>query len=224
MQTHVLPNPYLDVEKAVDCSWCLQCDGVHSVLILCLQDCLRACQEQIESLLESSLRQAQQHSGTTETKRVDEDVDLSCTPTDVRDINIWNDRQPRRTMTWWSRESCRQRVVTGGLGSGRLIWTQPPLLLLLPGGLLRWPRCHSHARCPLRLPRWDRVPPGRPPPRNKPQVTFPASVPSHPGKRNEHYRNVQERKKTRILMTCVGWSWSHKADILVDIFSYSLKY
>ncbi|KAM8762927.1 G1/S-specific cyclin-D1 [Acanthopagrus latus] len=51
-------------------------------------DCLRACQEQIESLLESSLRQAQQHSSTTETKLVDEEVDLSCTPTDVRDINI----------------------------------------------------------------------------------------------------------------------------------------
>ncbi|MED6289609.1 G1/S-specific cyclin-D1 [Characodon lateralis] len=51
-------------------------------------DCLRSCQEQIESLLESSLRQAQQHSGTTETKRMDEEVDLSCTPTDVRDVNI----------------------------------------------------------------------------------------------------------------------------------------
>ncbi|XP_041647240.1 G1/S-specific cyclin-D1 [Cheilinus undulatus] len=51
-------------------------------------DCLRACQEQIESLLESSLRQAQQHAVSTESKRVDEDVDLSCTPTDVRDINI----------------------------------------------------------------------------------------------------------------------------------------
>ncbi|XP_056268090.1 G1/S-specific cyclin-D1 isoform X2 [Pseudoliparis swirei] len=50
-------------------------------------DCLRSCQEQIESLLESSLRQAQQHN-TTETKHVDEDVDLSSTPTDVRDINI----------------------------------------------------------------------------------------------------------------------------------------
>uniref|UniRef100_A0A3Q3MWD1 Cyclin D1 n=1 Tax=Labrus bergylta TaxID=56723 RepID=A0A3Q3MWD1_9LABR len=33
------------------------------------QDCLRACQEQIESLLESSLRQAQQHAGSTESKR-----------------------------------------------------------------------------------------------------------------------------------------------------------
>ncbi|XP_037547277.1 G1/S-specific cyclin-D1 [Nematolebias whitei] len=51
-------------------------------------DCLRSCQEQIESLLESSLRQAQLHSGTTETKHVDEEVDLSCTPTDVRDVNI----------------------------------------------------------------------------------------------------------------------------------------
>ncbi|XP_030636070.1 G1/S-specific cyclin-D1-like [Chanos chanos] len=50
-------------------------------------DCLRACQEQIESLLETSLRQAQQHSISTETKSI-EDVDLSCTPTDVRDVNI----------------------------------------------------------------------------------------------------------------------------------------
>lgn len=59
------------------------------------QDCLRSCQEQIESLLESSLRQAQQHI-STETKRVEEDVDLSCTPTDVRDINIWRDRYSSR--------------------------------------------------------------------------------------------------------------------------------
>ncbi|XP_040023987.2 G1/S-specific cyclin-D1 [Gasterosteus aculeatus] len=51
-------------------------------------DCLRSCQEQIESLLESSLRQAQQLSSAAESKHVDEDVDLSCTPTDVRDINI----------------------------------------------------------------------------------------------------------------------------------------
>ncbi|XP_034039705.1 G1/S-specific cyclin-D1 [Thalassophryne amazonica] len=51
-------------------------------------DCLRSCQEQIESLLESTLRQAQQYSSTTETKHVEEDVDVSCTPTDVRDVNI----------------------------------------------------------------------------------------------------------------------------------------
>lgn len=51
-------------------------------------DCLRSCQEQIEALLESSLRQAQQYSGSPETKHVEEEVDLSCTPTDVRDINI----------------------------------------------------------------------------------------------------------------------------------------
>ncbi|KAG5848906.1 G1/S-specific cyclin-D1 [Anguilla anguilla] len=51
-------------------------------------DCLRACQEQIESLLETSLRQAQQHNVSSETKTVEEEVDLSCTPTDVRDVNI----------------------------------------------------------------------------------------------------------------------------------------
>ncbi|XP_012695546.1 G1/S-specific cyclin-D1 [Clupea harengus] len=51
-------------------------------------DCLRACQEQIESLLETSLRQAQQHAVSPETKTMEEEVDLSCTPTDVRDVNI----------------------------------------------------------------------------------------------------------------------------------------
>ncbi|MGH0155734.1 UNVERIFIED_CONTAM: hypothetical protein FKN15_030356 [Acipenser sinensis] len=51
-------------------------------------DCLRACQEQIESLLETSLRQAQQHNISSETKTVEEEVDISCTPTDVRDVNI----------------------------------------------------------------------------------------------------------------------------------------
>lgn len=53
-----------------------------------LQDCLRACQEQIESLLESSLQQAQHHNSTKEPKCVGGEADLSCTPTDVRDINI----------------------------------------------------------------------------------------------------------------------------------------
>ncbi|XP_018619398.1 G1/S-specific cyclin-D1 [Scleropages formosus] len=53
-------------------------------------DCLRSCQEQIESLLESSLRQAhqQQHGVSTDTKGVEDEADLSCTPTDVRDVNI----------------------------------------------------------------------------------------------------------------------------------------
>ncbi|KAL4642029.1 G1/S-specific cyclin-D1-like [Arapaima gigas] len=53
-------------------------------------DCLRSCQEQIESLLESSLRQAhqQQHDVSTDSKGVEDEADLSCTPTDVRDVNI----------------------------------------------------------------------------------------------------------------------------------------
>ncbi|KAJ3593460.1 hypothetical protein NHX12_005795 [Muraenolepis orangiensis] len=51
-------------------------------------DCLRSCQEQIEALLESSLRKAQQYSLPAEAKHAEEEVDLSCTPTDVRDINI----------------------------------------------------------------------------------------------------------------------------------------
>uniref|UniRef100_H3AZA5 Cyclin D1 n=1 Tax=Latimeria chalumnae TaxID=7897 RepID=H3AZA5_LATCH len=59
-----------------------------SQTIKCDSDCLRACQEQIESLLEISLRQAQHHSISSETKTVEDEVDLSCTPTDVRDVNI----------------------------------------------------------------------------------------------------------------------------------------
>lgn len=51
-------------------------------------DCLRACQEQIESLLETSLRQAQQHALPMETKNRSEGQDLSTTPTDVQDVNI----------------------------------------------------------------------------------------------------------------------------------------
>ncbi|NP_001079474.1 G1/S-specific cyclin-D1 b [Xenopus laevis] len=60
-----------------------------SQVIKCDPDCLRACQEQIESLLESSLRQAQQqHNTSSDTKNMEEEVDISCTPTDVRDVNI----------------------------------------------------------------------------------------------------------------------------------------
>ncbi|XP_029438366.1 G1/S-specific cyclin-D1 [Rhinatrema bivittatum] len=66
-----------------------------SQVIKCDPDCLRACQEQIESLLESSLRQAQQHISSSESKTVEHEAglsctpaDLSCTPTDVRDVNI----------------------------------------------------------------------------------------------------------------------------------------
>lgn len=55
------------------------------------QDCLRACQEQIEALLESSLRQAQQQDldpKAAEEEEEEEELDLACTPTDVRDVNI----------------------------------------------------------------------------------------------------------------------------------------
>lgn len=52
-------------------------------------DCLRSCQEQIEALLESSLRQAQQqHHSSSDSKLQEPSTDLSCTPTDVRDVNI----------------------------------------------------------------------------------------------------------------------------------------
>ncbi|XP_059255182.1 G1/S-specific cyclin-D1 isoform X2 [Mustela nigripes] len=62
-----------------------------SKVIKCDADCLRACQEQIEALLESSLRQAQQQSldpKAAEEEEEEEEADLACTPTDVRDVNI----------------------------------------------------------------------------------------------------------------------------------------
>lgn len=71
------------VGSALEPGWSLCSAGLLSP-----QDCLRACQEQIESLLETSLRQAQQHAVTTETKNVHEGQCLSATPTDVQDVNI----------------------------------------------------------------------------------------------------------------------------------------
>ncbi|KAM6159362.1 G1/S-specific cyclin-D1 [Rhynchocyon petersi] len=62
-----------------------------SKVIKCDPDCLRACQEQIEALLESSLRQAQQQNldpKAAEEEEEEEEVDLACTPTDVRDVSI----------------------------------------------------------------------------------------------------------------------------------------
>ncbi|XP_037373314.1 G1/S-specific cyclin-D1 [Talpa occidentalis] len=62
-----------------------------SKVIKCDPDCLRACQEQIEALLEASLRQAQQNldpKAAEEEAEEEEELDLACTPTDVRDVNI----------------------------------------------------------------------------------------------------------------------------------------
>lgn len=75
--------------KALATSLWLNKDPLH--LRLPLQDCLRACQEQIEALLESSLRQVQQNidpKATEEEGEAEEEADLACTPTDVRDVDI----------------------------------------------------------------------------------------------------------------------------------------
>ncbi|KAK2832507.1 hypothetical protein Q7C36_015969 [Tachysurus vachellii] len=53
-------------------------------------DCLNSCQEKIEQLLASSLRESQQHKhqeGRANNKEA-EPQSQSCTPTDVRDINL----------------------------------------------------------------------------------------------------------------------------------------
>ncbi|KAI4882991.1 hypothetical protein NFI96_015801 [Prochilodus magdalenae] len=53
-------------------------------------DCLKSCQEKIEQLLASSLRESQQHKHTEVgvTSKETEPQSQSCTPTDVRDINL----------------------------------------------------------------------------------------------------------------------------------------
>ncbi|XP_012876327.1 PREDICTED: G1/S-specific cyclin-D1 [Dipodomys ordii] len=70
---------------------CYRMTHFLSRLIKCDPDCLRACQEQIEALLEASLRQAQQNldpKASEEEEVEEEEVDLSCTPTDVRDVDV----------------------------------------------------------------------------------------------------------------------------------------
>lgn len=66
-----------------------------SAFLLLLQDVLKECQEQIERVLLSSLRegrqQQHQHQQTQRGpsgKGLDE-LDQSSTPTDVRDVNLW---------------------------------------------------------------------------------------------------------------------------------------
>ncbi|MEQ2196720.1 hypothetical protein XENOCAPTIV_010254 [Xenoophorus captivus] len=58
---------------------------------ICLSDCLRACQEQIERVLASSLQQGQQYrpeTGIRGGSKSREQQDQSSTPTDVRDVNL----------------------------------------------------------------------------------------------------------------------------------------
>lgn len=70
------------------------------LMSLCLlQDCLKACQEQIERVLASSLQQEQQQQrqmaegrpGSKAMEQQDQSrtpTDVSSTPTDVRDVNL----------------------------------------------------------------------------------------------------------------------------------------
>ncbi|MEQ2158637.1 G1/S-specific cyclin-D2 [Goodea atripinnis] len=56
-----------------------------------VSDCLRACQEQIERVLASSLQQGQQYrpeTGIRGGSKSREQQDQSSTPTDVRDVNL----------------------------------------------------------------------------------------------------------------------------------------
>uniref|UniRef100_A0A8C5M8W6 G1/S-specific cyclin-D2 n=1 Tax=Leptobrachium leishanense TaxID=445787 RepID=A0A8C5M8W6_9ANUR len=52
------------------------------------QDCLKACQEQIESVLMSNLRQNRLQNQQGNTSKTVDELDQASTPTDVRDINL----------------------------------------------------------------------------------------------------------------------------------------
>lgn len=145
-------NPFI---QAVECFH--EIFGLLLKPIACFQDCLRACQEQIESLLELNLRQAQQHSGTTEPKRVDGEVDLSCTPTDVRDVNIWNDWRPCGTLTLSWRKSCER----GAGWEGRCChWDASQTAAVLcdcqANGRLPCNKNPGHISCQCPLPSWEK--------------------------------------------------------------------
>ncbi|NXD16911.1 CCND2 protein, partial [Nothocercus nigrocapillus] len=51
-------------------------------------DCLKACQEQIESVLVSNLRQVRQQQQQSNPSKMVDELDQASTPTDVRDINL----------------------------------------------------------------------------------------------------------------------------------------
>ncbi|NXE47469.1 CCND2 protein, partial [Casuarius casuarius] len=51
-------------------------------------DCLKACQEQIESVLVSNLRQVRQQQQQSNPSKTVDELDQASTPTDVRDINL----------------------------------------------------------------------------------------------------------------------------------------
>lgn len=189
------------------------------MLTVCLQDCLRSCQEQIESLLESSLRQAQQHSSATETKHVDEDVDLSCTPTDVRDINIWNDRQ--LLCTWLIEEKLQIEGWwwVGWMGGVTYLNSpaSPP-----PSSSSRWAAMSdvplTHTAC-LHLPLWDRVHPrpGLPCNNSQSHISWQWSPPVMGKEMNTREMYLREKRRKS---ECRWWAW---AGAEVDVFPYSPK-
>uniref|UniRef100_A0A8C1JJE8 Cyclin D2, b n=1 Tax=Cyprinus carpio TaxID=7962 RepID=A0A8C1JJE8_CYPCA len=51
-------------------------------------DCLKSCQEQIEQLLTNSLKENQQQQEGRASNKGTQSQNLSCTPTDVRDVNL----------------------------------------------------------------------------------------------------------------------------------------
>lgn len=71
----------------------LQCNNIRLMMsdLFPFQDCLRACQEQIERVLAASLQQGpqyQQEMGVQAGSKAREQQDQSSTPTDVRDVNL----------------------------------------------------------------------------------------------------------------------------------------
>lgn len=125
-------------KPGASCTWCVWMSSLHFehqqrcnwgqsmsndvwppffFLFFFSQDCLRACQEQIERVLTTSLQQGQQYqqeTGVRAGNKAREQQDQSSTPTDVRDVNLWTPA----TNNWLARGSWRStNELTGAKGA-----------------------------------------------------------------------------------------------------------
>ncbi|EMP38437.1 G1/S-specific cyclin-D2 [Chelonia mydas] len=74
-------------------------------------DCLKACQEQIESVLVSNLRQVQQQQQQSNPSKMVDELDQASTPTDVRDINLGETRYNKDKILQGKNKFCKDIVI-----------------------------------------------------------------------------------------------------------------
>lgn len=109
----ILESPLKLTKTKLESLLCrLTCGGIkcHTItqdftsVISLFQDCLRACQEQIERVLTSSLKQGQQYQQESAARAANKtrEQQESSTPTDVRDVNLWTRNEARDCLNLWT--------------------------------------------------------------------------------------------------------------------------